>query len=54
MSEKIKPHHVTRRAMLYIRQSSLHQVAHNVESQRLQYAMADRLRRLGWTDVEVR
>jgi DNA invertase Pin-like site-specific DNA recombinase len=53
MSEKIKPHHVTRKAMLYIRQSSLHQVAHNVESRRLQYAMADRLRRLGWTDVEV-
>jgi DNA invertase Pin-like site-specific DNA recombinase len=39
--------------MLYIRQSSLHQVAHNVESRRLQYAMADRLRRLGWSDVEV-
>ncbi len=53
MSEKIQPHHVTRRAMLYIRQSSLHQVAHNVESRRLQYAMADRLRRLGWSDVEV-
>ncbi len=53
MSEKIKPHHVTRRAMLYVRQSSLHQVAHNVESRRLQYAMADRLRRLGWTEVEV-
>jgi DNA invertase Pin-like site-specific DNA recombinase len=52
MSEKIKPHHVARRAILYVRQSSLHQVAHNTESRRLQYAMADRLHRLGWSDVE--
>ncbi len=52
MSEKIKPHHVARRAMLYVRQSSLQQVAHNTESRRLQYAMTDRLRRLGWSDVE--
>jgi DNA invertase Pin-like site-specific DNA recombinase len=53
MSEKIQPHHLARKAVLYIRQSSAFQVAHNQESQRLQYAMAGRLRELGWQAVEV-
>src|SRR3954465_347324 len=39
MSEKIKPHHLERKAILYVRQSSAYQVAHNLESQKLQYAM---------------
>lgn len=51
MSDKIKPHYVERKAILYIRQSSLYQVNHNLESQKLQYAMEERLRRLGWRDV---
>jgi hypothetical protein len=46
MSDKIKPQHVTRKAMLYVRQSSAYQVNHNLESQRLQYAMQDRLHRI--------
>jgi hypothetical protein len=37
MSEKIKPHHLQRKAILYIRQSSAYQVTHNLESQKLQY-----------------
>src|ERR1700726_5103342 len=53
MSEKIKPHHLERKAMLYVRQSSAYQVAHNVESQKLQYAMQQRLRELGWREIEV-
>jgi DNA invertase Pin-like site-specific DNA recombinase len=53
MSEKIKPQHVARKAMLYVRQSSSYQVNHNLESQRLQYAMQDRLQHLGWRDIEV-
>jgi DNA invertase Pin-like site-specific DNA recombinase len=53
MSDKVKAHHLARKAILYIRQSSAYQVLHNQESRRLQYAMADRLRDLGWTDVEV-
>ena len=36
MSDKIKPHPLARKAMLYVRQSSAHQVLHNLESQRLQ------------------
>src|SRR5437667_7553819 len=38
MSDKIKPHHLERKAILYIRQSSAYQVSHNLESQKLQYA----------------
>ena len=34
MSDKIKPQHVERKAILYIRQSSAYQVTHNLESQR--------------------
>ena len=53
MSDKIKPHHQTRKAILYIRQSSVHQVHHNLEGQRLQYAMQERLQQLGWREVDV-
>lgn len=53
MSDKIKHHHRQRKAMLYVRQSSTYQVVHNRESQQLQYAMKDRLRQLGWSEIEV-
>ena len=53
MSDKIKPHHLERKAILYIRQSSVYQVNHNLESQKLQYAMKERLRQLGWREIEV-
>jgi DNA invertase Pin-like site-specific DNA recombinase len=52
MSDKIKPHHLARKALLYVRQSSPHQVLHNRESQALQYAMRDRLVALGWSEVD--
>ena len=52
MSDKIKPHHLARKAILYVRQSSLHQVLHNRESRALQYAMRDRLLALGWSEIE--
>ena len=44
---------VARKAILYVRQSSAYQVHHNLESQRLQYAMQDRLQHLGWREIEV-
>jgi DNA invertase Pin-like site-specific DNA recombinase len=53
MNEKIKPQHLSRKAILYVRQSSQYQVMNNLESQRLQYAMEAHLRSLGWNDVEV-
>jgi len=53
MSEKIKTHHLERKAILYIRQSSAYQVSNNLESQKLPYAMQARLRQLGWREVEI-
>src|SRR5947208_11147424 len=53
MSDKIRPQHVARKAILYVRQSSAYQVNHNLESQRLQYAMEDRWHQLGWGQVDV-
>ena len=53
ITEKIRPHHLERKAILYVRQSSAHQVLHNRESSALQYAMRDRLTTLGWSDIEV-
>jgi DNA invertase Pin-like site-specific DNA recombinase len=52
MTDKIRPHHLERKAILYVRQSSAHQVLHNRESSVLQYAMRDRLVGLGWTQIE--
>jgi DNA invertase Pin-like site-specific DNA recombinase len=39
--------------VVYLRQSSTKQVAENLESQRLQYALADRARQVGFKEVEV-
>jgi DNA invertase Pin-like site-specific DNA recombinase len=53
MSEKLKAQHLSRKAILYVRQSSAYQVSHNLESQKLQYAMRERLTQLGWREIEV-
>src|SRR6202045_2813061 len=52
-SPKIKPEHLARKAIVYLRQSSERQVRQNLESQRLQYELAGRIRGLGWQDIEV-
>ena len=52
MTDKIGRHHLERKAILYVRQSSAHQVLHNRESSALQYAMRDRLVGLGWSQIE--
>jgi DNA invertase Pin-like site-specific DNA recombinase len=48
-----KPEHLARRAIVYLRQSSEKQVRQNKESQNLQYAVAERMRVLGWEQVEI-
>lgn len=53
MSDKIKPQHLTRKAILYVRQSTAYQVENNLESQKLQYAMEVHLRALGWNCIEI-
>jgi DNA invertase Pin-like site-specific DNA recombinase len=52
-SPKIKPEHLARKAIVYLRQSSEKQVRQNTESQRLQCDMAERIRGLGWQEVEI-
>ena len=50
---KIKPEHLARKAIVYLRQSSEKQVRQNKESQFLQYTVAERMRALGWKQVEI-
>jgi DNA invertase Pin-like site-specific DNA recombinase len=52
-SSKISPEHLDRTAYVYIRQSSLHQVEENLESQDLQYQLVQRARNLGWADENI-
>lgn len=47
-SSKITPGHLERAAHVYVRQSSYHQVEHNLESQRRQYELRRRAVDLGW------
>ena len=46
-SELITLQHLARKAVIYIRQSTPHQVVNHQESLRLQYALHDRARQLG-------
>src|SRR5580658_3024052 len=52
-SPKIKPEHLLRKAIVYLRQSSEKQVRQNIESQQLQYELAERIRGLGWQEIEI-
>lgn len=52
-SELVKPAHLARRAVVYIRQSTAHQVVTNQESLRLQYALRQRARELGWHEADI-
>ena len=49
--QKITPGHLSRKAFVYLRQSSEGQVKNNLESQRLQYALAGQATRLGFREV---
>jgi DNA invertase Pin-like site-specific DNA recombinase len=55
ISELITAFHLGRQALIYIRQSSHHQVLNNRESQRLQYDLRQRACEYGWDpqDVEI-
>jgi DNA invertase Pin-like site-specific DNA recombinase len=49
LDPKIRPNHLRRAAVVYVRQSTLHQVRGNRESGDRQYALADRAKALGWS-----
>src|SRR5579864_8764341 len=53
MNSKLTAERLSRRAIVYVRQSSPGQVIHHQESQRRQYALADRARELGFKNVAV-
>jgi DNA invertase Pin-like site-specific DNA recombinase len=50
----IKPFHLGRLAIIYIRQSTPHQALTNQESTRLQYALRQRALELGWHEDQIR
>src|SRR5215210_5396524 len=52
-SDLITPQHLRRKAIIYIRQSTPHQVLSNQESLRLQYALHQRALSLGWAPEAV-
>jgi DNA invertase Pin-like site-specific DNA recombinase len=50
---KLSAEHLARGAYVYVRQSSADQLRHNHESRRRQYALVERARALGWSEVVV-
>lgn len=52
-SDKITDEHLTRMAIVYVRQSTQHQVLEHRESTARQYALADRAVALGWPAAAV-
>jgi DNA invertase Pin-like site-specific DNA recombinase len=51
MNPKIRPDHLARSAVVYVRQSTVGQVEHHTESQRRQYSLADTATALGFAAV---
>jgi DNA invertase Pin-like site-specific DNA recombinase len=50
---RVAPHHLSRDAYLYIRQSTPRQVNENAESTRRQYALRERAIALGWPAQQI-
>jgi len=53
LQQKVRPEHLGRAAIVYVRQSSRQQVLEHSESTRLQYALAERAVTLGWARSQV-
>ena len=52
-TRKVTASHLDRNAFVYVRQSTLRQVAENQESTRRQYALSERASALGWTPEQI-
>ena len=52
-THKIRPEHLARRALIYVRQSSLAQVLKNIGSKARQYNLVQRALDLGWTEEQI-
>src|SRR5436305_14433494 len=53
LSHKVTARYLQRQAMLYVRQSTLHQVLTNTESTARQYALRERALGLGWPSEQI-
>ena len=53
ISELVTARHLSRKAVVYIRQSHPHQVLSNQENLRLQYALRQRSCDLGWAETDL-
>jgi len=53
MNPKLTPERLSRKAVVYVRQSKPSQLIHNQESTRLQFSLAERARTLGFTRIVV-
>src|SRR5690349_925259 len=53
VSNKIETQHLSRLAIVYVRQSSPRQVRENIESTQLQYDLARRAQSYGWPDDRI-
>src|SRR5258708_36518330 len=51
--QKVRPEHLDRAAVVYVRQPGRQQVLEHTESTRLQYALAGRAVALGWARSQV-
>ena len=51
---KIRRRHLERMAFIYLRQSTPTQVRNNVEGRERQRRMVERIRKLGWPDLQIR
>jgi DNA invertase Pin-like site-specific DNA recombinase len=49
----IQPHHLTRQAIVYVRQSTTKQLAQHQESTRRQYQLAETAQQLGWPQPRI-
>jgi DNA invertase Pin-like site-specific DNA recombinase len=54
INNKIRAEHLSRKAYVYVRQSTSGQVIHHRESQRLQYGLVERAKELGWSEGNIR
>ena len=52
-TDKVQDRNRDRHSVVYVRQSTMRQVQHNQGSTRLQYALTDRARQLGWAREQV-
>lgn len=51
---KVQPHHLTKEAYIYLRQSTMGQVRFNQESTQRQYALQNKAQQMGWSPAIIR